>query len=156
MQKLDTQTARAKIQKYCTYQERCHKEVRSKLIGFGLDRSDVEMILTEVIEMNFVNEERFSRAYAGGKFRSKKWGRARIIQELKHRQISDYCITAALSEISDVDYHQTLKDLIKKKLTVEKEENQYVKNGKVATYCIRKGYESDLVWNEIREISPIL
>jgi regulatory protein len=156
MQKLDTHTARAKIQKFCTYQERCHKEVQSKLIGYGLEKSDMELILMELIEMNFVNEERFSRAYAGGKFRSKKWGRNRIIQELKHREISDYGITAGLLEIPDVNYHQTLKELIEKKLTVEKGDDRYVRNGRVATYCIRKGYESDLVWDKIREISPNL
>ena len=109
----------------------------------------------ELIESNMVNEERFAKAYAGGKFRAKKWGRKRIIQELKRRQISEYCIKSALAEITESDYLKTIRDLMEKKLDQSLEKNQYVKNGKVASYCIGKGYESQLVWDLIRDISPI-
>jgi len=121
----------------------------------GVAGHELELIIMELIESDFVNEERFAKAYAGGKFRVKKWGKNRIIQELERRQISEYCIKSALNEISDTDYQKTIRYLIEKKLDRSAEKNQYVKNGKVASYCIGKGYESQLVWDLIREISPI-
>lgn len=88
MKKLTPASALKKIEKYCAYQERCHEEVRSKLYTFGLGADDVEEIITKLIQSNFLNEERFARAYCGGKFRQKKWGRLKIIRELKKKKLA--------------------------------------------------------------------
>mgnify|MGYP001213382747 FL=1 len=144
--------ARAKIYRYCAYQERCHNEVRSKLFEYGLTRNDVEELITDLITEGYLNEERFARSYAGGKFRMKKWGRVRITRELEARDISPYCIRMALSEVEDDDYLNTLRELLSKKAAQVDEENIFVKRDKVATYAIQKGFEPDLVWTTVREV----
>lgn len=141
-----------KLQWYCVYQDRCHQEVRKKGLDLGIYGHDLEEIITELITENFLNEERFARSYARGKFRMKKWGRDRIRRELKQRQISEYCIRKAMEEIDKLDtYHDTLRELIQKKAARTRETNLFKKRAKIAQYAIRKGYEKDLVWTMVKE-----
>lgn len=139
-----------KAQLFCTYQERYQQEVRDKLYEWGLFPDAVENILAQLITENFLNEERFAKAYAGGKFRIKKWGRIKIKLELKKRNISDYCIRKAMLEIDEDDYLHTLKALIEKKLRETKDTNPLAKNAKVARYAASRGFEQDLVWNILK------
>ncbi len=136
-----------KISAFCAYQERTQQEVRDKLYGYGLDKDSVEVIIVKLIEENFLNEERFAKAYAGGKFRIKKWGTKKIQEGLKQKNISEYCIRQALKEISTKEYRTTLLELIEKRDAKEKEKNPYKRKYKIAQYLIAKGYEPDLVWD---------
>ena len=111
-----------KIKHYCAYQERSHKEVKEKLYGFGLYKADVEMLLTQLIEENYLNEERFALAFAGGKFRMKQWGRQKIKYELKQKQVSDYCIKKALAAIDGEQYEKVLYKMATGKLNALKTE----------------------------------
>lgn len=140
-----------KAEAYCAYQERCQQEVRDKLYEWGLKSNDVENTIAKLITDNFLNEERFAKAYAGGKFRIKKWGRNRILQELKKRNISDYCIKKAMKEL-DEDYTQTLKKVISARELKVKEKNHLKKQYKIAQYAISRGFESELVWSLMKEI----
>ena len=142
--------AKQKIAKYCAYQERCHQEVRDKLYGFGLHKEDVEQIIYELIQHDFINEERFAKAFVRGKFNYKKWGRNRIKMELQRRKISAYCIKKGLNEIDGKMYEQCLTDLLDKKISSLKNLKEYQRNYKAAQFVIGKGYESDLVWSLIK------
>ena len=113
---LSQDEALLKMQHYCAYQERCQDEVRSKLIEYGVYGDALENIIADLIADNYLNEERFARAFAGGKFRIKHWGRIKIVQELKARKISDYSVRKALeSEINDEDYRAPLLEVLNKK-----------------------------------------
>lgn len=139
-----------KAQLFCSYQERYQQEVRDKLYEWGLFPAAVENILAQLITENFLNEERFAKAFAGGKFRIKKWGRIKIKLELKKRNISDYCIRQAMQEINEDAYLQTLKTLIEKKAKETKDKNSLVKNAKIARYAASRGFEQDLIWDIVR------
>ncbi len=139
-----------KLQRYCAYQDRCHKEVRTKLLDLGIYGDDLEEIIAELIAENFLNELRFAKSYARGKFRMKRWGKNRIKQELKLRKLSAYCIKKALLEIEEEDYLSTINDLIEKKIKDYKEPNEYKLKNKIALYLINKGYESSIAWQQIR------
>ena len=141
-----------KLSSFCAYQERTQQEVREKLYEYGADKDLAEELIADLITENFINEERFARTYAGSKFRLKKWGRNRIIKELKNKEISSYCIRKGLEEIDAKDYIKTLEELLNKKNTEEKEENPYKRKHKLSQYAIRKGYESELVWEVINEL----
>jgi regulatory protein len=141
-----------KITGYCAYQERSHKEVRNKLYEYGLHRADVDEILSRLITDGFLNEERFAKAFAGGKFRMKKWGRNKIVNELEAHGVTTRCIQKGLSEIDRDDYTKTLKALLKKKLELIPETNLFKKRDKVARFAIGKGYESELVWGILKEL----
>ena len=139
------------ICRYCAYQERSHQEVRDKLYSYGLHKGDVEEILSRLITEGFLNEERFAKAFAGGKFRIKKWGRRKITHELEAHHITPKCIEKGLKEIDENDYRKSLKDILKKKLAQVVDTNQFKKNDKVARFAIAKGYEPELVWQFLKE-----
>lgn len=145
---LTKQEALLKLQHYCVYQDRCHQEVRSKLLELSVYGDDLEEIMALLVEENYLNEERFARSFARGKFRVKQWGRIKIKQQLKARQISDYCIKKGLEEILEEDYLASIRLLVSKKLN---EDTSNEARQKVAQYLIRKGYETHMVWETLDE-----
>ena len=151
-QNLTPQQALLKAASYCAYQERCHDEVTEKLSEWGVYGDDAGNILLKLIEQNYLNEERFAKAFAGGKFRVKKWGRIKINQELKFRKISDYCIRMAMKEIDEDVYLSTLKELALEKFDSIKEKNPLVKRNRAAAFLMGKGYEPELIWDCLRKI----
>jgi len=142
--------ALARLQKYCAYQERSHHEVRMKLIEIGCYGLDLENVICDLIQENFLNEQRFASTYAGGKFRLKKWGRIKIRQELKLKRVSPYCLKKAMEEISEEDYEETMHTLLTKKARTVRAKNQFEKRGKLARYLMQKGYESFLIWEILK------
>jgi regulatory protein len=141
-----------KLEHYCAYQERCHSEVKSKLYDYGLNTTDVDKVTAHLIAENYLNEERFAVAFAGGKFRVKDWGKVKIKYELKGRQVSDYCIRKALAQIDLDDYENKLHKLAEKKWESTKTTNVWDKMAKTTTYLMQKGYESDLVRVVVNEL----
>ena len=139
-----------KIVKYCAYQERSQQEVRDKLYDLGLHKREVEQTISLLIGDGYLNEERFAITYAGGKFRIKQWGKIKIKYALKQKNISDYCIKKALSQIRDVDYLKTLQAVINSYSKKVKEKDQRKRNYKIAQYAISRGFESDLVWEALK------
>ena len=154
MKTLTPQQATERIRRYCAYQERSHLEARKKLYSFGLYRNDVDDILATLITDGFLNEERFAKAFTGGKFRMKKWGRIKIIHGLESKGVSPNCIRIALREIDEESYIQTLRKLLQDKCLSLSEENPFALREKVSAYAIQKGYEPELVWKEIYDLIP--
>ena len=143
--------AKKALENYCVYQDRCHKEVEEKLHKMGMIPQACEVIILHLMEHNFLNEERFSKSFARGKFRIKKYGKVRITQELKFRNISEYNIKTALKEIDGKEYIETLYALSSQKWENTKESNFYKKKKKVADFLLRKGYESNLIYEVLSE-----
>ena len=142
--------AKKKTGAFCAYQERTQQEVRDKLYALGLYRNEVENVLTELITEDFVNEERYAKAFAGGRFRMKQWGRRKIEYALKQKNISPYCIEKGLEEISDEDYEKVIVRLIEKRMP-DRAKIDYKSKSNVARYIIGKGFEPELVWTLIEE-----
>jgi len=154
-QKTKTNTlpeATKKLEHYCAYQERCHKEVVSKLREMRMIPQAIDQIVTHLIQENYLNEERFARAFARGKFRIKKWGRNRIVSELKQRNISKYNIKAALSEIDEGEYLKMFTALAEKRVAEIMEKHPQKKKKKLVDYLLYRGWESNLVYEKAREL----
>ncbi|MGB1042003.1 MAG: regulatory protein RecX [Tenacibaculum sp.] len=141
-----------KIEQYCVYQDRCHKEVEKKLTDYNLIPEAKEYILLHLLKDNFLNEERFAKSFARGKFRIKKWGKTRIIRELKFRDISAYNIKTALKEIDEQEYINTLYELVAKKNKQVTETNLFKRKKKIADYLLYRGFESNLVYEALNTI----
>ncbi|MCA0932392.1 RecX family transcriptional regulator [Lutimonas saemankumensis] len=144
--------AKRSLEKYCVYQDRCHKDIERKLMDMRMIPEARELILLHLMQHDFLNEERFARSFARGKFKIKKWGYVRITNELKIREISSYNIKAALSEIDKSEYEETLRDLGKRKFNSTSEPVVLKKRKKVADYLLRRGFESPKVYALIREL----
>ncbi len=152
----DYKSAKAKAEYYCAYQERSQYEVRTKLYEMGLHSRDVELIISELIDTNFLNEERFAIHYAGGKFRIKHWGKQKIEQALKLKKVSPYCIHKALQQIDDETYASTISALIQKKAIELKTVPNPKKNYKIAQYLISRGFEAEQIWDQIHKAEKLI
>lgn len=136
-----------KARHYCAYQERSHSETRRKLIGFGLGRAEVDRLLSSLIEEGYLNEERFATAFAGGRFRVKKWGRNRIGHELRMRGVGEANIRQAMDAINEEDYRRCIEQLARKKWRELKalEGLPRERSAKTASYLVARGFEGPLV-----------
>ena len=142
-----------KLRQYCAYQERSHYEVKQKLWDLGVRKAEHDEIISTLIEDDYLNEERFATAFAGGKFRMKDWGRKKIYYALKEKQVSEYNIKKAMKEIDEEAYLKTLKELAEKKYISLKGEQYLVRKKKTTDYLLQKGYEPDLITKAILEIT---
>ncbi len=153
LESITVKEATKKMEHYCAYQERCHKDIRDKLNTMKLIPEAKEKIIVHLLEQNFLNEERFAKSFARGKFRIKKWGKKRIIRELKFRQISEYCIKVALKEITDNEYLETFHLIAEKKFTSIIEKDTFKKRKKLIDYLLYRGWENELVFEKVKELS---
>lgn len=145
--------AKKRLERYCIYQDRCHDEIEKKLREMNMIPEACEVIILYLMEHDFLNEERFSKSFARGKFKIKHWGKYRIIRELKQRNISTYNIDTALKEINDEDYISTLNEIAFKRYEKINEQNSYKKNKKLINFLLYKGYENNLVYEVVKDIS---
>jgi regulatory protein len=147
------EAARIRVRKFCDYRERNHREVRDKLYSFGLYPAQVENLLSELVQENILNEERYAIAFARGKFRTRHWGKVKITYELKQQQVSVYCIKKALKEMDEEEYLSVLKKLaVDKYELLRKEKNAAIKKQKLYRYLLQKGYESQHIQKIITQI----
>jgi regulatory protein len=162
--KLSPTIAEQKIKNWCAYQERSQHETRQKLLEYGLDLEEADLLISKLISENFLNESRFATAFAGGKFRIKHWGKNKIKIELKKHKVSEYCIKMALNAIDDDSYHEVIQQVIHKKLQqlsasskptlAGAAQNKLKQKNYYATfnYLLSRGFESDLITEQLKII----
>ena len=151
-QDLTVKEIEGKLQYYCSYQDRCHKEVKAKLKSFKISSEELNEIVSNLIKDNYLNESRFSKSFVRGKFNIKNWGKVRIVNELKLRNISIYNINLGLKEIDDQDYINKLEDIFNKKLSSLSNTNSNLKKKKIISYLLYRGWESNLIYSKVNEI----
>lgn len=144
--------ALTKLEQYCAYQERCHKEVLQKLQSMRMIPEAIEQIVVHLMQNNYLNEERYAKAFVSGKFRIKKWGKYRMTQELKQKEIGKTLITMALETIDEADYLNTFHTLAEKKAASITETNLFKKRKKLADYLLYRGWESHLVYDKVNAL----
>ena len=146
------QEAQKKREHYCAYQERCHQEVEQKLRGMNMIPEAIEIIVGKPVEENYLNETRFAQSFARGKFRIKKWGKERILRELKFRKISPFNIKIALREISVEDYQDTLEELAARFWEANASRDVYTRKKKVIDALRYCGWESPLIFDALASL----
>ncbi|AMM52820.1 RecX family transcriptional regulator [Rufibacter sp. DG15C] len=141
-----------KIAAYCAYQERTQNEVRAKLLDYGLGLEEADDLIIYLTQEKFLDEERYAQAYVRGKYGLKRWGRRKIMQGLKAKRISDYCIKKGLQEIDPDKYWENLLHWLERKHKTEGERNPMTRKQKINYFLQSKGYELDLIndaWKEL-------
>ena len=144
--------AQIKLEHYCSYQERCHLEVVQKLRTLGMITQVIDLVIVHLIDKNFLNESRFACSFARGKHRIKSWGKIRIVNELKSRHISKFNIDLALKEISFEEYWTTFEQLANRQWEIMTEKNALKKRKKFCDFMLRKGFESAMVYEKMKEL----
>lgn len=149
----DIKIALERLKNFCTLQDRCQFDVIQKMKEWGLLELTQDHILEILITDKFIDEKRYAQSFCRGKFRIKKWGRIKITNELRKKQISNICINKGLNEIEDEEYEILLNNLLEKKNNSLKDKNHFVRKKKIASFLIQRGFEGNLVWDKIREFS---
>lgn len=138
-----------RLKNYCSLEDKCQWDVKQKMKEWGLPKISQDQIMELLINQKYIDEERYSKSFCRGKFKIKKWGKIKITNELQKKNISELYIAKGLEEINDAEYHKELDKQYQKKKDAINEKNNFIKNKKIATFLITKGYESNLVWNKI-------
>jgi regulatory protein len=150
---LTKEQALQKLRQYCSYQERSHYEAEQKLWELGVRRAEHDEIISTLIEEDYLNEERFAKQFAGGKFRMKDWGRKKIYYALREKKVSEYNIKKAMKEIDDEAYQKTIMHLAEKKYESLKSDQYLVRKKKTMDYLLQKGFEPEVITAVLNEIS---
>lgn len=145
--------AQNRLERYCAYQDRCHKEVEQKLTEMRMIPAAKEQIILHLMQNDYLNESRFAQSFARGKFKNKNWGRVRITRELKMRNISAYNIKLAMKEITESDYLAAFNKLAERRFESIRESNKQKKKKKLADYLLYRGWETHLVYDKVRELT---
>jgi regulatory protein len=151
MPSITKEQALQKLMHYCAYQERCHNEVREKLFQLGAWKKDHDEIIATLISENYLNEERFAIAFAGGKWRTKRWGRLKIKRALQQKGLSAYCIAKGLKEIGEDEYDRTIIELARKKYAALKNLQYLVRKKRTIDFLVGKGFETDRILSLLRK-----
>lgn len=141
-----------KLKHYCGYQERCHAEVKEKAYKLGLRKAIVEQLIAQLIQEDYLNEERYAKLFVGGYFRQKKWGINKIKYALKQKKLSEYAIKIGLKEIDQVEYQKNAEKLVRTKWNLLKNEQYLYRESKTLAYLLQKGYEPALIQALIKQI----
>lgn len=131
-----------KAEAYCSTAEHCLSDVRQKLYQWGITSERAEEILSALVKERFIDEQRYSCAFVREKYRFNKWGRIKIVQELRLKSISSPDITTALNEIDEDEYMDILQHLLHAKQKTIKAHNDYERNGKLFRYALGRGFEA--------------
>ena len=142
----------AKMRRWCAMQERCTVEVKIHAAASGISDKNTAKIIEQLKEEGFINEERFAKLYAGGKFRNKKWGRSRIKGEHRARQISEEAIREGIKEIDEEQYRKNIVEMVEHKIATTDHSNPILFKHRLSKLAIAKGYEPDLVYQIIDEL----
>ncbi len=147
----DFQTLYARLTRYCSYQDRCKRDVEMKLQGWKVSKGLIERVIMELAKEGYVDDLRFARSFVRGKFRGNKWGKQRIVFALKARKIDEQHIKEALEEIDEASYMDSIRSLIRKKDLEIKLGKTLNKREKIINFVVGKGYEIGLVLRMMNE-----
>ncbi len=150
---LTKEQALQKLKQYCAYQERSHAEVQQKLWDLGVWKSEHDAIISSLIEEDYLNEERFAKAYVGGKFRMKEWGRKKIYYGLKEKKVSEYNIKRGMKEIDEDEYEKVLLRLTEKKYESLKSDQYLVRKKKTIDFLLQRGFEPNLATAMVNRVA---
>jgi regulatory protein len=141
-----------KIRNFCSYRERCISEVEEKLKSLAVQKQKIPGIINQLQKEGYLDEERFAKAFAGGKFRLNKWGKNKIEFEMRIRGIPELMIQEGMAEIDENEYHQTLKELmIHKYNEIKSDENVNIRE-KILNFAYGKGYEMEFILRFLKEM----
>lgn len=144
--------AKRLMEQYCIYRDRCHKEVEAKIWSLRMTKAEHDAILEHLITEKYLDESRYVQSFVRGKFNQNRWGRKKIVNQLKFNQISDYNIRLGLKEIDESEYRKTMLLLIEKKSEALGKAKNFKNQNKVLQYLVQKGFEYDLSLELIKEV----
>ena len=144
-QSLTLDLATAKIEAYCSKAEHCTSEVVTKLKSWNINERQIAEIVARLCKEKYINDLRYSRCYVKDKFRYNHWGRIKIAQTLRFKNINEDDIKEAIEELDQQEYETTLKRLLAQKRKSIKASSDYERNGKLVRFALSRGFEMSII-----------
>lgn len=141
-----------KAEAYCSSAERCPSEVEKKLQQWGGTTNVIESVMTSLFKERYLDTARYCRAFVRDKYRFNQWGRMKISQALRMKQLSSADIDEALSEIDEEEYFSLLDNLLKQKAKSIKASTQYERNAKLIRFAVGRGFLMDEILRLIKQV----
>ena len=142
-----------KLESFCSYRERCASEINQKMYQLKVDAADFDFYIKYLKENNFLNETRFANSFARGKNVIKKWGRKKIVMELKSKQIDNATVQQSLLQIDEGMYLIKLQDVLEKKNRLLKETDTFKRKQKLIQFAMQKGYEYEIINEALKNMA---
>ncbi len=139
----------------CSRQEKCKNDIHQKLKMWNIEDSSAETIIENLVNENFIDEERFSIAFANDKYKFNKWGKQKIRFQLSAKKISDSHIYTALSEIDNELYFSIIEKEIITKHKNTKANSDWELKAKIMQFAQSRGYEIEIVEKILNKVLPI-
>ena len=147
---------RNKAEAYCSSVERCVSEVEAKLEQWGADNGIKERVIEHLIKEKYIDQQRYCAAFVRDKYRFNQWGRMKIVQALRMKQLPSEDIEAGLEEIDEEEYSNVLKSLLAQKARGLKAGSDYERNSKLIRFAVSRGFAMDEVLRYIRQTDEFL
>ncbi len=135
----------------CAKCEQCSTDILKKLSLWGVSMSDSTKIIKKLKELNFLDDNRFAKAYTHDKLHFSGWGKNKIRQGLWAKRIHPDIIEKAFDEIEDDEYIEiTARVILNKikstgKLTFNRESKI-----KLIKFAMQRGFEYSIIADIIR------
>lgn len=138
---MDTQKALALMAALCSKKEYCRSDIRQKLKKLEVPPEESDRIIDQLVQKRFIDENRFASFYARDKFRFNKWGKLKIIQQLKQKNIPSALIEEAVKNLPDEDYCNICKKLLEQKQKTIKETDPRKRKAKLLRFALGRGFD---------------
>ncbi|HKI89572.1 MAG TPA: regulatory protein RecX [Draconibacterium sp.] len=142
----------AQMARFCSRSEQCSPDVRRKILAAGHSEDDADEIVEMLGNENFLNDERYVKAYVADKFRLNKWGKIKMRYYLKGKGLPDEIIQNGLDEIDPEKYKQALLKVLKDKAKSVKKKNKFEKMGQVIRFAQNRGFEPEMIHRYLNEV----
>ncbi|MBI3143622.1 MAG: RecX family transcriptional regulator [Bacteroidetes bacterium] len=145
-----------KARRFCAYQERCRFDLESKLYGWGLSTKQVGSVCKLLEEEGFINQERFVQAYVKGKFNQLGWGKIKIANALRTKNVEPAIIEKGLNGLNMLEYESRILQLLQRKQSTLARLPLNEQRRRMYAFALQKGYETDLVSRLLTDLGAIV
>lgn len=133
----------SRMQRYCSLEDRSVQKVREKLLAIEeASESEIDEILSSLIDDRFLDEARFVESFIRSKINQKRWGVQKIKHGLFRHRIPATLIEEGIQNLDRKAYSANLKYLFDTKKSTTDDPGAWIR------YLIQKGY----LYDEIREL----
>jgi regulatory protein len=150
----DKEVTRAKniAYRYLSYRPRSFAEVEKKLRDKEFGDALVDAVLSDLVRLGFINDQRFADQWAQSRIRLRGLGRRRIEQELRNKGVDRETVSRTLKDVLAPDLEiETARKAAERKLATMKTLDRETMRRRLGGFLERKGFSYKVIRNILKE-----
>jgi len=136
-----------KMMALCSKSEKCEFDIEQKLRKYNVPDDDIQKILNDLQENDFINHTRYVEAFINDKLRFNHWGKRKIAYTLHAKNIDETLIQTKLNKIDPEYYKKILEEELRKKINKISEPIDKEGKEKIIRFLTQKGFEYGKVFD---------